>query len=272
MRGLASLARPRSLRSELSIAGVPRRSARPTGALDPRTPRSPGVNPGSLVSTAIPPAADSASRFGAPRCPHETASPTPRPGPRAGSPRSREPRPLAPARRIESPPPGVGYGFKAEDPAEPNGSCWDLASGWVVVNSAPRAARAMAPEGAGTGRAWVGEDPAPKVGGAITPGSAVGSLAEASRAQRASTATLGEKEKRCHAVEKGRRPRTRWAKESRHAVTTNKATARSPRGKSLALRVPTFVGWRSGWIRGQEHRLETTTQMRRRIRPREDEP
>jgi len=49
------------------------------------------------------PRPSSASRFGAPRCPQETASSTPRPGPRAGSPRPRETWPLAPARRIDYP-------------------------------------------------------------------------------------------------------------------------------------------------------------------------
>ena len=49
------------------------------------------------------PRPSSASRAGAPRCPQEAASPTPRRGPHAGSPRSREAWPLAPAWRFETP-------------------------------------------------------------------------------------------------------------------------------------------------------------------------
>jgi hypothetical protein len=53
------------------------------------------------------PRPSSASPAGAPRCLHETAPPTPHPGPHAGSPRSREAWPLAPTWRFETPRPGT---------------------------------------------------------------------------------------------------------------------------------------------------------------------
>ena len=100
------------------------------------------------------PRPSSASQARAPRCPHETASPKPRPGPRAGSPRSRETWPLAPAWRNEFPLPQIGeLILGAGVPARRDGSCSYVANGGVVVKSAPRATGAMAPERAGPERA-----------------------------------------------------------------------------------------------------------------------
>ena len=68
------------------------------------------------------PRPSSASRAGAPRCPHEAASPTPRPGPRAGSPRPPETWPLAPAWRIEYPPPEVRWTSSTRPKAQHGGT------------------------------------------------------------------------------------------------------------------------------------------------------
>jgi hypothetical protein len=117
--------------ADLSVAGVPRRSARPTGALDPRTARSPRQRRGSLASARDPACGGMPAGFGGIRHPRH--------------------------RRFE--PPTL---WLEALKLRPRFSCARTAqvcrwrSGRVGAKSAPRADGAITPERAGPERAACG--------------------------------------------------------------------------------------------------------------------
>ena len=159
------------------------------------------------------PRPSSASQARAPRCPQEAASPTPRPGPRAGSPRSRETWPLAPAGRFDTP-------TRRLETLKPGPSCsvagpverFNRERG-VVVKSAPRADRAMTPERAGSER----------------PGRRVETLAPTERLMRGrGTARVRPSVCACSVARGG--GSEGWAR------SPARATAPGPRGKTKASR------------------------------------
>ena len=93
-----------------------------------------------------------------------------------------------------------------------------------MVRSAPRATGAMAPERAGTGRAWVGEAPTPRVGGAIVP----------ERAGPRRVGWRGETARPFFADAEGPHARKR-CRVARGGVASAASEHRHPRGKRKAL-------------------------------------